>query len=142
MNEIEMKLKENEMQITEENITNLLVNMLWIFCSLDCSWDFQELHEEVKEVLAPSHKLKAKGIKAGEAKLPFVEKAFAVRNWSHPFHIFWGYIILQPHWISMHLKALLVGCGSAQSNQLPSAANEKGERDLQVLVVNHCSSFL
>jgi hypothetical protein len=47
-------------------------------CSLNCCWDFQELHEEVKEVLGPSHKLKAKGIKAGEAKLPFVEKVFAV----------------------------------------------------------------
>jgi hypothetical protein len=49
-------------------------------CSLDCCWDFQELHEEVKEVLGPSHKLKAKGIEAGEAKLPFVEKAFAVKK--------------------------------------------------------------
>jgi hypothetical protein len=38
------------------------------------------LRDEVKEVLGPSHKLKAKGIKAEEAKLPFVEKAFAVRN--------------------------------------------------------------
>ncbi len=38
------------------------------------------MHEEVREVLGPSHKLKDKGIKAGEAKLPFVEKAFAVRN--------------------------------------------------------------
>jgi hypothetical protein len=57
-------------------------------CSLDCCWDFLELHEEVKEVLGPSHKLKAKGIESGEAKLPFVEKAFAVRNSSHPFHIF------------------------------------------------------
>jgi hypothetical protein len=30
MNEIEIQLKENEMQINEENIKNLLVNMLWI----------------------------------------------------------------------------------------------------------------
>jgi len=42
----------------------------------------------------------------------------------------------------MYLKALLVGCSSTQSNQLPSAVNEKGERDLQVLAVHHCSSFL
>jgi hypothetical protein len=30
MNEIEIQLKENEMQINEENIKNLLVNMLCI----------------------------------------------------------------------------------------------------------------
>lgn len=30
MNEIEIQLKENEMQINEENIKNLFANMLWI----------------------------------------------------------------------------------------------------------------
>jgi hypothetical protein len=30
MNEIEIQLKENEMQIDEDNIENLLVNMSWI----------------------------------------------------------------------------------------------------------------
>jgi hypothetical protein len=48
---------------------------VWIVAGI-----FRSLHEEVKEVLGPSHKLKAKGIRAGKAKLPFVEKAFAVRN--------------------------------------------------------------
>jgi hypothetical protein len=31
MNEIEIQLKENEMQINEENIKNLLLNRLWFF---------------------------------------------------------------------------------------------------------------